>query len=143
MANPFDLRSALLARHAQHVVLIHFPIALFLTGVLLDLFSRLKRDSRLATAAQVNFAAAAICVLPAYFTGLLAWKLTLEGQHIKGILLYHLIAASTTVVFVMTTWWARSRTPLRPVFTLALEFAGAISISLTAHLGGFLSGVNT
>ena len=26
--NPFDLRSILLARHAQHVVLIHFPIAL-------------------------------------------------------------------------------------------------------------------
>jgi hypothetical protein len=31
--NPFDIRSALLAKHAQHVVLIHFPIALFITGV--------------------------------------------------------------------------------------------------------------
>lgn len=36
-ANPFDLRTVLLARHAQHVVLIHFPIALYLAGVLLDL----------------------------------------------------------------------------------------------------------
>ena len=26
--NPFDLKSALLAKHAQHVVLVHFPIAL-------------------------------------------------------------------------------------------------------------------
>ena len=34
--NPWNLRSALLAKHAQHVVLIHFPIALFLTGVLFD-----------------------------------------------------------------------------------------------------------
>ncbi len=31
--NPFDLRAALLAKHAQHVVLIHFPIALFIAGV--------------------------------------------------------------------------------------------------------------
>ena len=27
--NPFDIKQALLAKHAQHVVLIHFPIALF------------------------------------------------------------------------------------------------------------------
>ena len=33
MANLFDLRTVLLAKHAQHVVLIHFPIALFITGV--------------------------------------------------------------------------------------------------------------
>jgi hypothetical protein len=33
--NPFDLKSVLLARHAQYVVLIHFPIALFLVSVLL------------------------------------------------------------------------------------------------------------
>jgi uncharacterized membrane protein len=34
--NPFDLKSVLLARHAQHVVLIHFPIALFLVSVAFD-----------------------------------------------------------------------------------------------------------
>jgi hypothetical protein len=28
--NPFDLRTVVLAKHAQHVVLIHFPIALFI-----------------------------------------------------------------------------------------------------------------
>lgn len=31
-ADPFDIRAALLAKHAQHVVLIHFPIALFTAG---------------------------------------------------------------------------------------------------------------
>jgi hypothetical protein len=29
-ASPFDIRPVLLAKHAQHVVLIHFPIALFM-----------------------------------------------------------------------------------------------------------------
>ena len=41
----------LLAKHAQHVVLIHFPIALFISGVAFDLLSRGKRDSQLASAA--------------------------------------------------------------------------------------------
>ena len=35
--NPFDLKTALLAKHAQHVVLIHFPIALFMVSFAFDL----------------------------------------------------------------------------------------------------------
>jgi uncharacterized membrane protein len=31
--NPFDVKTVLLAKHAQHVVLIHFPIALFTAAV--------------------------------------------------------------------------------------------------------------
>jgi uncharacterized membrane protein len=34
--NPFNFREALLAKHAQHVVLIHFPIALFMAGGAFD-----------------------------------------------------------------------------------------------------------
>jgi len=41
----------LLAKHAQHVVLIHFPIALFVIGAMFDLLSRGKRNSQLASAA--------------------------------------------------------------------------------------------
>ena len=142
MASPFDLRSVLLARHAQHVVLIHFPIALFLVGVLFDLISRVKRDARLATAAHVNLTVAAICIVPAYLTGLLAWQFALDGQRLHGVLLYHLGIASATTLLGIATWWARSRAQSRPMIAIVLELAGALSISLTAHLGGFLSGVN-
>ena len=38
--NPFDLKAALLAKHAQQVVLIHFPIALYLSGTLFDFVAR-------------------------------------------------------------------------------------------------------
>jgi hypothetical protein len=31
--NPFDLKAARLAKHAQHPVIIHFPIALFVISV--------------------------------------------------------------------------------------------------------------
>ena len=34
--HPFDIKTAILAKHAQHVVLIHFPIALFIVGVAFD-----------------------------------------------------------------------------------------------------------
>lgn len=34
--NPFDIRTVVLAKHAQHVVLIHFPIALFFAAVTFD-----------------------------------------------------------------------------------------------------------
>lgn len=143
MAGPFDLRSVLLARHAQHVVLIHFPIALFLMGVLFDLFSRVKQNDRLETVAQANLAAAAICIVPAYLTGLLAWQFALDGQRLRGVLLYHLGLASATTMLVIATWWARSRARSRPMIVIILELAGTLSISLTAHLGGFLSGVNS
>jgi len=143
MANPFDPRSVFLARHAQHVVLIHFPIALFLMGVLLDVMARIRGNIRLAAAAQVNLAAAAVSIIPTYLTGLLAWQFVLEGQRLHGVLLYHVMLASATMVLVITAWWVRSRTQLHPLASLSVELVGAVCITITAHLGGFLSGVNT
>ena len=49
--NPFDLKATLLAKHAQHVVLIHFPIALFMASFAFDLLALWRRDRNLATAA--------------------------------------------------------------------------------------------
>ena len=147
MLNPLDPRTILLAKHAQHVVLIHFPIALFITGVGLDLLSRGKRDSKLASAAYLNLSIAAATVLPAGVTGLLAWQFALEGKRLKGLLLWHVIAASIATVLVITSWWIHRRTRqseslLLPVFRIPVELLAFAVIALTAHLGGFLSGVN-
>jgi uncharacterized membrane protein len=83
MVNPFDLKKALLAKHAQHVVLIHFPIALFITAVLFDFVGQWTRRRGLADAAYYNLLWAAISTIPAAATGILA----LEGQKLKGTLL--------------------------------------------------------
>src|SRR5438445_3985136 len=148
MVNPFDLRSSLLAKHAQHVVLIHFPIALFITGVAFDLLSRGKRDSQLAGAAYLNLSIAAATVIPAVLTGLLAWQFALDGKRLKALLLLHLIAALSAALLVIASWWmhwrARKAEPaLLPVYRIPVELLGLAIIALTAHLGGFLSGVNT
>src|SRR6266567_4047386 len=148
MVNPFDLRTILLAKHAQHVVLIHFPIALFITGVGFDLLSRGKRNSQLAGAAYLNLSIAAATVIPAVLTGLLAWQFALDGKRLKGLLLLHLIAALSAALLVIASWWmhwrARKAEPaLLPVYRIPVELLGLAILALTAHFGGFLSGVNT
>ena len=85
-ANPFDLKTVLLAKHAQHVVLIHFPIALFAAGVLFDFLAQQTRRRGLAEAAYFNFLVAAISTVPELATGILAWQFALEGQKLKGTL---------------------------------------------------------
>src|SRR5262245_57929451 len=138
MVNPFDLRTVLLAKHAQHVALIHFPIALFITGVGLDLLSRGKRESQLATAAYLNISLAAATVIPAALTGLLAWQFALEGKRLKGLLLFHLLAASTATLLVLASWWVHRRSRnsglrVPPVVRIPLELFGVALIGLTAH----------
>lgn len=147
MVNPFDLRTALLARHAQHVVLVHFPIALFISGVAFDLLSGGKRASQLASAAYLNLSVAAVSVLPVIASGLLAWQFVLEGKKLKGLLLWHFTAACLTALLIVATWWVHWRTrksdaSVLPKYRIPVELFGVAVIALTAHLGGFLSGIN-
>ena len=55
--HPFDLKAAIFAKHAQHVVLIHFPIALFMVGVAFDYAGQLGRKATLISAAYYISAA--------------------------------------------------------------------------------------
>lgn len=146
MANPFDLKTALLAKHAQHVVVIHFPIALFITAVVFDLIAQWTKRRGLAMAAYYNLLAAAISTLPVLATGLLAWKFQLEGQKLKGILLLHLALACVSTVMIWLVWWvhfrARRRIVSLPSYRLAVEVLAVGLVALTGHVGGFLSGVN-
>jgi len=145
--NPFDPRAALLAKHAQHVVLIHFPIALFLAGVLFDFLGKWTRNSALETTAYFNFLFAAIAALPAVATGLLAWQWALEGQKLQGVLLLHLIFGWLSALLIWTVWLLHRLVRQRnhsefSAYLLGLESIGVVVVALTGHLGGFLSGVN-
>jgi uncharacterized membrane protein len=147
--NPWDIRSALFAKHAQHVVLIHFPIALFLAGVALDVAASWMRRKDLAVAAYYNLAFAALSALPAAATGLLAWHWELEGRRLKGILLLHLLSGSASALLMFATWWIHRRARRNaegkvnlPGSRWPLELLAVLLVGLTGHLGGFLSGVN-
>ena len=146
MVNPFDLKAVLLEKHAQHVVLIHFPIGLFLTAVVFDFAGIWTKSRGLAHAAYYNLLAAAISTVPVLATGLLAWQFQLEGQKLKGILLLHLVLACISSAMIWLVWWvhfhARRRTVYLPSYRLTVEFLAVCLVALTGHLGGFLSGVN-
>jgi uncharacterized membrane protein len=146
MLNPFDPQAALLAKHAQHVVLIHFPIALFITGVAFDFVAQWTRRRGLADAAYYNLLLAAASTVPVLITGILAWQFALEGQKLKGVLLLHLVFACLSIVMICAAWWVqflgRRRGGDLPNYRLAIEVVAATLVALTGHLGGFLSGVN-
>ncbi|MGA9496280.1 MAG: DUF2231 domain-containing protein, partial [Terriglobales bacterium] len=100
MVNPFDLKTALLAKHAQHVVLIHFPIALFLAAVAFDYLAQWRKQESLAGAAYFNLLLAAISTVPVMASGLAAWQWALDGKKLKGILLAHLILGCVSSVMI-------------------------------------------
>lgn len=142
VVNPFDPKTVLLAKHAQHVVLVHFPIALFLTAVGFDVAAEWTKKPVFATVARYNMMIAAIATLPVMLTGLLAWQWQLEGHRLKGILLQHLVLGVTSSMLIWLVWWMHRRAS-RIAFRLPVELLAAMMVAVTAHLGGFLSGINT
>jgi len=146
--NPFDPRPVLFARHAQHVVLVHFPIALCLVSIAFDFIAHWTKKRLLEEVAYYNLLVAAISTVPVAATGLLAWRWQLEGQRLKGTLLLHLVLgclASGLIWLVWSLHCRRHRNPGSelPLYRLPIELATAAVVALTAHLGGFLSGVNS
>ena len=145
--NPFDIRTVLLAKHAQHVVLIHFPIALFTTAVAFDYSAQWTKNRTLAAAAYFNLLLAAVSTVPVVATGLAAWQWALEGQKLKGILLMHLVLGCISSVLIWFVFWIhlrvrRHREESMPKYRLPIEAVAVLLVGLTGHLGGFLSGVN-
>jgi uncharacterized membrane protein len=145
--HPFDLRQMMMEKHAQHVVLIHFPIALFIAGVGLDFVAQWTKRSALGFVAYVNLLLAAVMALPAFGTGLVAWQWALEGHRVRGILRLHMVFGFASTALILVAWWIHFRARrvaggVLPNYRLVLEIVGVVLLAMTGHLGGFLSGVN-
>jgi uncharacterized membrane protein len=145
--NPFDVKAALLAGHAQHPVIIHFPIALFIASIVFEVIAAWRKQPVLATVAYYNLLGAALTIPFAIATGLGAWHWQLEGATLKGNLRLHLICALTSASLTFLLCWMRSRlrakgsSPSIGYWTVTL--IALLVITLTGHLGGILSGVET
>ena len=72
--NPFDLKAALFAGHAQHPVIIHFPIALFIASAVFELLAVWRKQPLFASVAYYNLLGAALTLPLALATGLGAWQ---------------------------------------------------------------------
>ena len=145
--NPFDLKAALLAGHAQHPVIIHFPIGLFIASVVFDLLAVWRKKPILAAVAYYNLLGAALTIPFAIATGLGAWQWQLEGAAIKGNLRLHMICAVTSALLIFFLCWMRSRLRAKNISPgisyVAVTLFALMAITLTGHLGGIVSGVET
>src|SRR6267378_1012544 len=143
--NPFDLKAALLAGHAQHPVIVHFPIALFIASVVFDMLAIWRKQPVLATVGYFNLIGAAITAPLAIATGLGAWQWQLEGAILKGNLQLHLTCALSSASLIFFLSWMRWRFRVKGVSPglayFAVTFLALGAITLTGHLGGILSGV--
>jgi uncharacterized membrane protein len=145
--NPFDVKAALLQGHAQHPVIVHFPIALFIASAVFDILAIWRKQPVFAAVAYFNLVGAAMTIPLAIATGLGAWQWQLEGARLKGNLQLHLICALTTGAIIFLLCWIRSRLRAKGDSPRAGYFAvmalGLMMITLTGHIGGILSGVET
>ncbi len=145
--NPFDVKAALLQGHAQHPVIVHFPIALFIASAVFDILAIWRKQPVFSAVAYFNLVGAAMTIPLAIATGLGAWRWQLEGARLKGNLQLHLICALTTGAIIFLLCWRRSRLRAKGDSPGAGYFAvmalGLMMITLTGHIGGILSGVET
>ena len=143
--NPFDVKAALLAGHAQHPVIIHFPIGLFIASVVFDLLAVWRQKPILAAVAYYNLLGAALTLPLAIATGLGAWQWQLEGATLKGNLRLHMICAVTSALLIFFLCWMRSRLRAKNISPgvsyVTVTLFALMAITLTGHLGGIVSGV--
>jgi uncharacterized membrane protein len=143
--NPFDVKAALLAGHAQHPVIIHFPIALFIASAVFEVLAAWRKQPVFASVAYYNLVGAAVTIPLAIATGLAAWQWQLEGATIKGNLQLHLICALTSASLIFALCWMRSRLRIKErspsIAYWTITVITLLVITLTGHLGGILSGV--
>ena len=144
-AGAFDVKAALLAPHAQHPVIVHFPIALFIISALFEALAVWRKQPLFASVAYFNLLVAAISIPLTIATGLAAWQFQLEGATLKGNLRLHLVFAVTTATIILFLFWRRfvlrknGEAPRLGYF--AFLGLGLLMITVTGHLGGILSGV--
>jgi uncharacterized membrane protein len=145
--NAFDLKAAILARHVQHPVIVHFPIALFIASAVFEVLAIWRKQPIFASVAYYNLLGAALSLPFTIATGMAAWRLQLEGATLKGNLRLHLIFAVTTAAIILILSWKRFRLRMKNesprVAYFALMVLGLAVITVTGHLGGILSGVET
>jgi uncharacterized membrane protein len=89
--NPFDFKTVVLAKH---VVLTHFPIALFIAAVVFDLIAFWTKRRTFAGAVCYDLLIAALATFPTIVPGIIGWQLQLEGQKLRGVLLRPFSCAS-------------------------------------------------
>lgn len=126
----------LFPEHGFHPVLVHFPIALFIFGALLEFIGRIRKNELAQTAAGWNLLAGALMTLVTVPTGFVIFFKA--GYSWQGTVLVHAILAGfATVLMLSTAIWKVKKQPKSVAFTILLVLS-TIAVGATGHFGGQL-----
>ncbi len=123
-----------------HPLLIHFPIALVISGAVAEAAALMTGDDRWCAVAVGNVRAGAIAAL---FAAIAGWRLALDpGSEMSSVLEWHrwlgTIAAGAALAAALATAGMRRQSVLSVwVYRTALLAAGLL-VAATGHLGGVL-----
>lgn len=124
----------LIPEHAFHPMIVHFPIALFLFGVFLDVLGARRRDGSLRRFATWNIVAGALSALLAVGTGLTAFMM--RGFPFEGIFRIHMLLGIGTAVTMLSVAWFKRKNPEASGvdYWLGVAIASGLTI-LAGHFG--------
>ena len=140
---PWAIQTLLFPKHAQHPVVVHFPIALLFVGLFFDFLGARTKNRSLLSAGYYNIAAAALFAPITVLTGLGAWWFQFQHPPLQGNILYHLVLGLTSLAIIWLLWGLR-RNEMRgetTTFRIAYVALGVLAlpiIAITGHLGGIL-----
>jgi len=101
--------ASLIPEHAFHPMIVHFPIALFLFGVFLDVLGARRRDGSLRRLAGWNIGIGSLTALVAVGTGLTAF--TIRGFPFEGLYRLHMLLGIGTAVTMLSVAWFKRKNP--------------------------------
>lgn len=122
--------------HGFHPLVIHFPIALFIFGALLEVLGRIKKNDLLQKASGWNLLAGALMTLVTVPTGFVIFFKA--GYAWQGIVLTHAILAGVSTVLMLTTAIWKVRKNPTSVFYSIMLVVSTIAVGATGHFGGQL-----
>ena len=132
-----------LPMESVHPLIVHFPIALLLTAVLLELAALLCKRPGLHRVALWNLALGTLAAAAAVWSGLRAEDIAKHSFEIHEVMELHEKLGITTLSMAgfVTLWRLIRRDALRPwerAITMALLLALVGALTYGAHLGGRL-----
>lgn len=132
---------SMIPKNAFHPAIVHFPIALFIAGLVLDALGMFKNDKTLLLAGWYNLIFAALTAFGGIASGAMA--MIFKGYPFAGTMQNHIILAivSTVLMWAMVSMRVHKHEEMklsaRVVYYL-LATAAFILISWAGHAGGDL-----
>lgn len=131
----------MIPKNGFHPAIVHFPIALFIAGLVLDAIGMVMKDKTMLLAGWYNLILAAMSTIGGIGSGLLA--MTLKGYPFSGTFQQHVILAviSSVIMWVLVAMrlhrHEKMNVPIRVVYYI-LAFAALFLVSWAGHVGGDL-----